>query len=77
MDTTGATVAYVRPFVNYVGYNSAANTPNSFTLGGGLGLKLPVRTNIALRAEANLGYDTQYKAARAGVLLGGSFFAFR
>ncbi|HEY0780085.1 MAG TPA: hypothetical protein VGD56_19120 [Gemmatirosa sp.] len=74
---TGATVAYVRPFINYSGASSNGNTSHETTLGGGLGLKLPVRTNIALRAEANAGYDFSSKAARIGLLAGGSFFAFR
>jgi len=75
---TGATVAYVRPFINYTGttIGGGANSHET-TLGGGLGLKLPVRTNVALRAEANLGYDFSAKAARLGLLAGGSFFTFR
>jgi hypothetical protein len=80
---TGATVAYVRPFINYTGTHTgsvgtiASTSAHQTTLGGGLGLKLPVRPNIALRAEANLGYDLTSKAARVGLLAGGSFFAFR
>ncbi|GJG86512.1 hypothetical protein tb265_16930 [Gemmatimonadetes bacterium T265] len=80
---TGATVAYVRPFVNYTGTHSgsvddvASTSAHQTTLGAGLGLKLPVRPNIALRGEANLGYDFTSKAARVGLLAGGSFFAFR
>ncbi len=75
---TGATVAYVRPFINYTGttIGGGANSHET-TLGGGLGLKLPVRANIALRGEANLGYDFSSKAARLGLLAGGSFFLFR
>ena len=80
---TGATIAYVRPFINYTGTHTGSvdNVPSTSahqtTLGGGLGLKLPVRPNIALRGEANLGYDFTSKAARVGLLAGGSFFAFR
>lgn len=76
---TGATVAYVRPFVGYQGTAVGGGGADSHatTFGAGVGLKLPVRTNIALRGEANLGYDTNNKAARIGLLAGASFFAFR
>lgn len=80
---TGATVAYVRPFINYTGQatGSVDNVPSTSShqtsAGAGLGLKLPVRPNIALRGEANLGYDFTAKAARVGLLAGASFFAFR
>lgn len=74
---TGATVAYVRPFLNYTGQSSSGDNVNAVTLGGGLGLKLPLRPNIAGRGEVNLGYDFRDKAARLGILAGLSFFAFR
>ncbi len=76
---TGARVAYVRPFLNYRGtiVGGGGSDSHATTLGSGLGLKLPVRQNIALRGEANLGYDFSNKAARLGLLAGASFFTFR
>lgn len=74
---TRATVAYVRPFINYTGTSSSGDNVNAVTLGGGLGAKLPFRPNVALRGEANLGYDFRDKAARLGFLAGFSFFTNR
>lgn len=76
-NTTGATVAYVRPFVNITGSSGSGDNETATTLGAGLGLKLPFRTNIALRGEANLGYNFRNKAAQLGLLAGFSFFAFK
>ena len=76
--TVGATtVAYVRPFIAVDGNSGAGTNENTFTFGGGLGIKVPFRPNISLRGEANLGYNTTNKAARIGVLAGLSFFTFR
>lgn len=77
VNATGATVAYVRPFLNYTGTTGAGSNENAVTLGGGLGAKLPFHQNLALRAEANLGYDFRNKAARLGLLAGMSFFTNR
>ena len=77
INTTRATVAYVRPFINYTGLSGGGDSDHQVTAGGGLGLKLPFRPNIALRGEANLGYDFTDKAARAGLLAGFSFFTNR
>ena len=77
INATRATVAYVRPFINYTGLSGGGNSNHAVSAGGGLGLKLPFRPNIALRGEANLGYDFNNKAARAGALAGFSFFTNR
>jgi hypothetical protein len=46
-------------------------------VGAGVGIKVPYRSNIAFRAEANLGYGFDSEAARFGVNLGLSFFTRR
>jgi hypothetical protein len=74
-----AAVSYVRPFIGFEGETrggSASNT-NEFFAGAGLGVKVPYRTNIAVRAEANIGYGFDNEAARLGLNLGLSFFTRR
>ena len=74
-----AAVSYFRPFVgvrsNIVG--GAGDDVNDPYVGAGLGIKFPYRTNIAFRAEANLGYGFDTDAARIGLSLGLSFFTRR
>ena len=74
-----AAVSYARPFIGIEGTSigGASRNDNEFFAGFGLGVKLPVRTNIAIRAEANLGYGFDNEAARLGVGLGLSFFTRR
>jgi hypothetical protein len=54
-----------------------AKNENEVFAGFGVGVKIPYRTNIALRAEANLGYGFDNDAARLGLNLGLSFFTRR
>lgn len=70
---TRATVSYVRPFVNFNGQTGDGGD-SRVTLGGGLGIKVPWRGNIAWRLEGNLGYDLDNDAARFGALVGLSLF---
>ena len=72
-----AAVSYARPFIGITGVTSGGDSENEFFAGAGLGVKLPVRTNIAFRAEANLGYGFDNEAARLGLNLGLSFFTRR
>lgn len=74
-----AAVSYVRPFVAFNGYSvgGASKNDNEFSAGAGIGVKVPYRTNIAIRAEANIGYGFDNEAARLGLNLGLSFFTRR
>ena len=74
-----ATVAYVRPFVGFEGQSigGGGKNDNEFFAGAGVGVKVPYRTNIAIRAEANVGYGFDNDAARIGLNLGLSFFTSR
>ena len=74
-----AAVSYVRPFVGFTGSATGGDTKddNEFYAGAGLGVKIPYRTNIAVRAEANIGYGFDNEAARIGLNLGLSFFTRR
>ena len=75
-----AAVSYVRPFVGVRGVNSADNDEDNVNdpfVGAGIGVKIPYRTNIAFRAEANIGYGFDTDAARVGLNLGLSFFTRR
>jgi hypothetical protein len=42
--------------------------------GAGLGIKVPWRTDLAWRLEANLGYGFDNKTGRLGLLAGLSYF---
>lgn len=68
-------VAYVRPFVALSGTHSGGSTNNEFSAGGGLGIKVPWRPDVAFRFEGNLGYGFSNKAARLGLFAGLSFFS--
>lgn len=74
-----AAVSYVRPFIGFEGESrgGAAKNNNEVFAGAGVGVKIPYRTNIAIRAEANLGYGFDNDAARLGLNLGLSFFTRR
>lgn len=69
-----ALVAYVRPFVGVSGTRSGGTSNNEFEAGGGLGVKVPWRRDVAFRFEGNLGYGFSNKAARIGAFAGLSFF---
>jgi hypothetical protein len=72
-------VSYIRPFVGVNGaiVGGEGDNLNDPYVGAGLGIKIPYRTNIAFRAEANLGYGFDSDAARVGLNLGLSFFTRR
>jgi hypothetical protein len=74
-----AAVSYARPFVGFTGVSlgGASKNENEVFAGFGVGVKIPYRTNIAVRAEANLGYGFDNDAARLGLNLGLSFFTRR
>ena len=74
-----AAVSYARPFVGFTGVSLGGDTKNENEVfaGFGVGVKIPYRTNIAVRAEANLGYGFDNDAARIGLNLGLSFFTRR
>ena len=72
--TRAPTVAYARPFVNLTGVTRGNS---QFSIGGGLGLKVPWRPQLAWRFEGNVGYAFDDKAARLGALAGLSFFTHR
>jgi hypothetical protein len=77
-ETTRASVAYVRPFVGIIGVRSGGDSGGSdqeATAGVGLGIKVPFRSNLAWRFEANTGYGFDNQAFRLGLLAGVSFFA--
>jgi hypothetical protein len=64
---------YVRPFggVNYITDNGAV-----FTLGGALGVKLPLAERLAARIEGSYvhGFDSFYSGDAVGLMVGLSFF---
>jgi hypothetical protein len=65
---------YVRPFVGFTGF-TAGEGDSEFSLGAGVGVKMPWRQALATRLEANLGYGFDNEALRIGVLAGLSFFS--
>lgn len=68
------TTPYVRPFVGVTGFSGGGASDNEFSVGGGLGVKVPWRNLLATRWEANLGYGFGNEAFRLGALVGVSFF---
>ena len=68
--------AYARPFVNLSGF-TGDNGDSEFSVGGGLGLKVPWRRQLAWRFEANLGYGFDNEAFRLGAFAGVSFYTRR
>ena len=72
---TRVTSPYVRPFVGVSGFSAGEDASDSeVTAGAGLGIKLPWRTDLAWRLEANLGYGFDNEAGRLGLLAGLSYF---
>ncbi|MGI8547633.1 MAG: hypothetical protein ACR2M1_09895 [Gemmatimonadaceae bacterium] len=67
-------VAYVRPFIAVEGTHTGGTSDNEFVAGGGLGVKVPFRPDVAFRLEGNLGYGFSNNAARLGAFAGLSFF---
>ena len=67
-------VPYVRPFVGLTGFTGGDSDDNEFSLGAGLGTRLPFRRDLAIRVEGNIGYGFDNKATRVGLLAGLSFF---
>lgn len=73
--TTMAMSTYARPFVGLTGYSSGSGgSDHEVSLGGGLGVMVPWRTELSWRLEANLAYGFTNKAARLGLLAGLSYF---
>jgi len=72
--TPPLSVVYVRPFIGVTGLSSGGDDDSEFFAGGGLGIKLPWRPNLAWRLEANVGYGFDNEAFRLGLLAGMSFF---
>ena len=66
--------SYVRPFAGLTGFSGGGNSDNEFSLGAGLGVKVPWRTDLAWRLEGNLAYGFDNKAGRLGLLAGLSYF---
>ena len=67
-------VPYVRPFMSLTGFTGGDSDDNEFSLGAGLGTRMPFRRDLAIRFEANVGYGFDNEAARIGLLAGLSFF---
>lgn len=67
-------VTYVRPFIGVSGTRSGGTSNNEFEAGGGLGIKVPFRPDVAFRFEGTLGYGFSNDAARLGAFAGLSFF---
>jgi hypothetical protein len=73
--TTRITAPYVRPFIGLTGFSGGGGaSDNEFSAGAGLGIKVPWRTDLAWRLEANLAYGFDNKAGRLGLLAGLSYF---
>jgi len=75
---TRARVAYLRPFAGLAGVVTGGDdggSDNQFSVGAGYGIKIPLRTGLALRMEANAGYGFDNDAFRLGAFAGVSWFA--
>lgn len=68
-----STSTYARPFVNFTGFNNGGDDAE-FSIGAGLGIRVPMREAFQFRFEANLGYGFDNEVARLGLLAGVSFF---
>jgi len=68
------TSVYLRPFVGLTGYFAGDDDDTEFSIGAGVGVKIPWLERLAWRLEANLGYGFDNEAARIGLLAGLSFF---
>jgi hypothetical protein len=71
---TRVAVPYVRPFLGLTGFTGGNSSDNEFSLGAGLGTRMPFRRDLAIRFEGNIGYGFDNKATRIGLLAGLSFF---
>jgi hypothetical protein len=67
-------VPYVRPFMGLTGFTGGNSSDTEFSLGAGLGSRIPFRRDLAIRFEGNIGYGFDNKATRIGLLAGLSFF---
>ncbi|MEO7085466.1 MAG: hypothetical protein ABI442_21825 [Gemmatimonadaceae bacterium] len=72
--STMTTSPYIRPFVGLTGYSGGNNSDNEVSVGAGLGVMVPWRTELSWRLEGNLGYGFSNKASRIGILAGLSYF---
>lgn len=72
--TSPAASPYVRPFVGLTGFSGGGNSNNEVSIGAGLGVMVPWRTELSWRLEGNLGYGFTNKASRIGLLAGLSYF---
>jgi hypothetical protein len=68
-----ASTAYVRPFVSWAG-TTGDNGDSDFSIGAGLGMKIPWHTGVAVRLEGNAGYGFDNEAFRLGANVGLSVF---
>lgn len=68
-----ANQVYVRPFVNLLGSSATGATSSSDVLfGAGVGVKMPLRSQLATRFEANIGHINNSNLI--GLLAGLSFY---
>jgi hypothetical protein len=65
---------YLRPFVQLVGFDSGNTDDSEVSAGAGLGIKVPWRTRLWWRLEANAGYGFDNEAFRLGAVAGLSYF---
>src|SRR5215218_7366904 len=70
---TPASVMYARPFIGVTGF-TGDDSDSEFSAGAGLGVKIPWRSGLAWRLEANTGYGFDNEAFRIGAFAGFSFF---
>lgn len=59
----------------FVSGGDDGGSENQFSVGAGYGIKIPLRTGLALRMEANAGYGFYNDAFRLGAFAGVSCFA--
>jgi len=77
ISATRARVAYLRPFVGMAGIVTGGNdggSDNQLSAGAGYGIKIPLRSGLAFRMEANAGYGFDNDAFRLGAFAGVSWF---
>jgi hypothetical protein len=67
---------YVRPFIGLDGTSGGGSSTNSFSFGGGFGVKVPVGTRFATRFEGNLAHrsDSGVSQNAIGLLAGLSVY---
>ena len=71
---TRENAAYLRPFIGINGFTGGEFDDSEVSIGTGLGIKVPWRSNLAWRFEGNVGYGFDNEAFRIGLLAGVSFF---